>query len=102
MLLLETKVLQVSLQKWLADFGPPVVAQMFLDATTKPTSRKDSGEPRSPAAEFIQLAKGLERDNKQRCARWQPSLECASDRGAQGDCSSCRAVSHCFVHRGSP
>ena len=41
------------------------MAQMFLDATTKPTSPDKDGQPRSAAGEFIRLAKGLEQDMRQ-------------------------------------
>ncbi len=46
-------------------FGPAVMAQLFLDATQKPTSLDANGKQRSPAAEFIQLAKTLEREQQQ-------------------------------------
>lgn len=46
-------------------FGPAVMAQLFLDATQKPTSLDTKGKQRTPAAEFIQLAKTLEREQQQ-------------------------------------
>ena len=51
-----------SLQSWTAKFGSPVVAQLYLDATSKPTGFDTKGQQRSPAGEFVHLAIGLERE----------------------------------------
>ncbi|EFN55105.1 hypothetical protein CHLNCDRAFT_135022 [Chlorella variabilis] len=47
---------------WTAKFGSSVVAQLYLDATSKPTGFDTKGQQRSPAGEFVHLAIGLERE----------------------------------------
>lgn len=49
------------------------MGQLYLDATNLPTSLDTHGRQRTPAAQFVQLAKGLDRTQKQGWAR-QPGL----------------------------
>lgn len=57
---------RAQLQSWTVNFGPAVMAQLYLDATPWETSTTSQGRQRTQAGEFIRRAKQLEREQQQR------------------------------------
>ena len=51
------RVCHAEMQAWLQELSRPLVAQLYLDTMRGPTSLDNWGVPRSPAGEFIRLAK---------------------------------------------